>query len=427
MATDLLDLSHRILHGEGGLSKRHPMAASNELCEVAPGTAMVESFANVAAFTTGEGLCLVDTGSAFTAPAIHEAVRSWTDEAFDAAVYTHGHVDHVFGTQVFDAENDDAGRPRARVVAQEEINPRFDRYVRTAGYNSVINQRQFQLPEFRWPSEYRRPDVTYRDRFDLTVGDLTLELHHARGETDDATWVWVPDRKVLCAGDLIIWCAPNAGNPQKVQRFARDWAEALRAMAALGAEVLLPGHGLPIAGGDDVAMVLEDTASYLESLHDQTVALMNDGARLDDILHTVAPPAELVDKPYLQPVYDEPEFIVRNVWRLYGGWYDGNPAHLKPAPDAVLATEVAALAGGAQVLADRASALAGSGDAGDLRLAGHLAEMAALADPGSSTAHRVRAEVNERRAAAERSTMAKGVYRWAAVESRTKEGGSPDR
>ncbi len=424
MATDLLELSRRILHGEGGFSKRHPMSAGNELVEVASRTAMVESFANVAAFTTGDGLCLVDTGSALTAPAIHEAVRGWTAEDFDTAVYTHGHIDHVCGTEVFDAENVERGRPRARVVAQEEVDLRFDRYVETAGYNSAINQRQFQLPSFQWPIEYRRPDLTYRDRLDVTVGDLALELHHARGETDDATWVWVPERKVVCAGDLIIWCAPNAGNPQKVQRFAKDWAEALRAMAGLGAEVLLPGHGLPIAGRDDVAMVLNDTAAYLESLHDQTLALMNEGARLDDIVHTVTPPAHLVDKPYLQPVYDEPEFIVRNVWRLYGGWYDGNPAHLKPAPDAAVAAEVAALAGGADALTRRAAELAATGDAGDLRLAGHLAELAIQAAPDDPDAHRVRADVNEARAKAERSTMAKGVFRWAAAESRAKTGGA---
>ena len=64
---------------------------------------------------------------------------------------------------------------------------------------------------------------------------------------------------------------------------------------------------------------------------------MNEGARLDEIIHTVRAPAHLLERPYLRPIYDEPEFVVRNVWRLYGGWYDGNPAHLKPAPDAALA------------------------------------------------------------------------------------------
>jgi alkyl sulfatase BDS1-like metallo-beta-lactamase superfamily hydrolase len=153
-----------------------------------------------------------------------------------------------------------------------------------------------------------------------------------------------------------------------------------------------------VIGAERVREALTCTAGYLESLVEQTLALMNAGARLDEIIHAVRPPADLAARPYLQPVYDEPEFIVRNVWRLYGGWYDGNPAHLKPAPDAVLATALAGLAGGAATLADRAQAAAA---AGDLRLAGDLAELAALAAPDDAAVHQVRAEVNEARAAAE--------------------------
>src|SRR5260221_7243385 len=74
---------------------------------------------------------------------------------------------------------------------------------------------------------------------------------------------------------------------------------------------------------------------------------MNGGGRLDDAIHSVRPPAHLESRPYLRPIYDEPEFIVRNVWRLYGGWGGGNPPHLKPRPDTRLAAEVAAMAGGA--------------------------------------------------------------------------------
>ena len=42
---------------------------------------------------------------------------------------------------------------------------------------------------------------------------------------------------MLHPGDLFIWAVPNAGNPQKVQRFASDWAAALREMAGCGAEL----------------------------------------------------------------------------------------------------------------------------------------------------------------------------------------------
>ena len=61
---------------------------------------------------------------------------------------------------------------------------------------------------------------------------------------------------------------------------------------------------------------------------------MNAGAPLDRVLHEVEVPPRLPDKPYLKPVYDDPQFLVRNVWRLYGGWYDGEPDNLLPAPRA---------------------------------------------------------------------------------------------
>ena len=406
-----IELSDAILRGTEQITDHHPFRPSNQLEEVGDGVAFVESFANVAAIATPDGLCLVDTGSIFAAPAIHSAVRSWSTERATTAVYTHGHIDHVFGTAAFEAEGP------MRVIGHDAVSPRFDRYRKTAGYNAVINQRQFRVPGMQWPLDYREPDVTYSDRLDLDLGGVSVELHHARGETDDHTWVWIPERRTLCTGDLIIWCTPNAGNPQKVQRYAEDWAVALRTMAALDAELLLPGHGLPIGGADNVRMVLLDTATMLESLAQQTIALMNEGARLNDIIHTVRAPADLIDKPYLRPIYDDPEFIVRNLWRLYGGWYDGNPAELKPARTSALATEVATMAGGADVLARRAIELASSGSDDDLRLAGHLAEYAALAAPDSATTHRARAEVFRLRAQAESSLMAKGVFSWAEAES----------
>jgi alkyl sulfatase BDS1-like metallo-beta-lactamase superfamily hydrolase len=118
-------------------------------------------------------------------------------------------------------------------------------------------------------------------------------------------------------------------------------------------------------------------------------------------------------RPYLRPIYDEPEFVVRNVWRLYGGWWDGDPSHLKPARAAALARELAALAGGANKLADRASTLAAQGE---LALACHLAETAWLAAPGDEGIAKARSQVYAARAGAELSLMARGVFRAASQE-----------
>ena len=415
--TDLLELSDQLWRGEIDTRRYHPFAHHDALAEFGGNTGFVASFANVSALRTDEGIVLVDTGSSLFSGPAHDTLRRWTDEPVHTVVFTHGHIDHCFGVDRYDADNVARGAAPIAVVAHEAVPDRFDRYRATLGYNTIINRRQFSLAgdQFAWPDEYRYPDRTYRQRLDLDVGGERIELHHARGETDDHTWAWVPGRRVLCSGDLFIWASPNCGNPQKVQRYPSDWAATLRTMAELDAAVLLPGHGLPIVGSDRVREALTDTASLLEYLHDATLELMNAGATLDDIVHTVRAPAGLLERPYLRPVYDEPEFVVHNVWRLYGGWYDGNPARLKPAPDAAVAAEVAALAGGATHLAARARALA---DAGDLRLAGQMAQWAADAAPTDPDVQRARAEVYERRAADATSTMAKGVFGWAARESR---------
>ena len=412
---DVLDLADRLWRGEADIADHHPVQNfSTEPEELLPGVAFVASFANVSAVATDDGLVLVDTGSQFMARPIHEALRTWTDQRLHTAVYSHGHIDHVFGVPVFEAEALEKGWPAPRVLAHEALPHRFDRYILTAGFNSIINQRQFKAPGLQWPTNYRYPDETYRDHHTIDVGGTTVELHHARGETDDHTWTWFPERKVLACGDFFIWASPNAGNPQKVQRYPKEWADALRQMVTMGADVLLPGHGLPIVGNDRITQALTDAAALLDHLHDETVAMMNAGARLDEILHTVKAPEHLIEKPYLRPTYDEPEFVVRNVWRLYGGWYDGNPAHLKPAPDAALARELADLAGGVEALARRALELA---DAGDFRLAGHLAELASQAAPENKSVHAARADVFARRAERELSTMSRGIFSWAADES----------
>ena len=264
------------------------------------------------------------------------------------------------------------------------------------------------------PDAVAEPDLTYRDRVEIEVGGRRLELRHARGETDDHTWVWDSEDRAVYAGDFVIWVFPNAGNPQKVQRYPIEWAAAMREMLAAGAEKVYPAHGLPIVGRERVEIVLGDMAEALEHLADATLAMMNEGATIDEIIHTVRVPEHLADRPWLAPQYDEPEFVVRNVYRQFGGWWDGNPAHLKPSRESALAAEMVALAGSVEALTDRALELA---ESGDLRLACHLVELAVAAEPEHEGAHRARAAVYWRRRAAERSLMAKGVYSAAARES----------
>jgi len=428
MGHDLLALSSRII--DESITDVAVNRVTNELSELGGDLAIVESFSHCVAVATDDGLVCFDASGAHTGRDVVAALRTWSSARVRTLVYTHGHLDHVGGSGAFAFDADDAGRPRPEVVGHEALPARLDRYELTSGYNLVINARQFGAvrrelklgigggttgaPRFV-PEDVLRPDLTVGDRADLDVGGVRIELRHARGETDDHLWAWLPDRRTVMAGDFLIWNFPNAGNPQKVQRYPVEWAAALRDMAALDVELLVPAHGLPITGTSRIRRVLDDVATALEELVADTLALMNEGESLDRIVHTVRVRPELLERPYLRPFYDEPEFVVRNVWRQFGGWYDGNPARLKPAPDADVAVELARLAGGAGALAARGRELAA---AGDLRLACHLVELAAAAAPDDADVHAARADVYEARRAAEPSLMAKGIFGAAARASR---------
>ena len=418
--TDLLRLSADVIDGRLELARAGPLNWINhELSELCSGLAIVEAFSHCIVFATDDGLVSFDSSNEHGGHKCVNAIRRWNSTGFHSLVFTHGHIDHVGGAGAFITDS-----PDARVIAHENVAARFERYRLTNGYNHVINERQFGQFKRRGydlagarqflPIQTPTPDVTYTNRLVFEVGGQRFELRHARGETDDHTWGWIPSLRTICAGDFFIWAFPNAGNPQKAQRYPREWAMALREMVAMEPELFLPAHGLPIEGKERIQFVLESVADALDSLVSQTLSMMNEGARLDDILHSVKVSGEVLEKPWMAPVYDEPEFVVQNIWRLYGGWYDGNPARLKPASDRAVAVEVARLAGGASALAERALQVMDD----DIRLACHLVELASQAEPGNTDVHALRAEVYQHRRSGETSLMAKGIFGAAANASR---------
>jgi len=384
--------------------------------EVADRTWFASMLSGVTAFETDAGLVLVDSGTSFLAPGLAAAIREKTSAPVHTAVFTHGHVDHAYGLSHFLVE----GQQRPRVIAHRAMPARFRRYGATARHNEAVNARQFggtvdDNTNVDWKEPLILPDYLYDERLTIQVGSITFELFHARGETDDHTWVYCPDRGVLCPGDLIIWGVPNAGNPQKVQRYPWDWAAALRAMAEKKPHSLAPGHGGPVVDDPDlVRRILLETADFLQLIVDRTLAVMEDGSPPHvDIVRSIELPVS--DSPWLQPVYDEAEFIVRNVIRFYGGWYSGRPSELKPASRAELATAVASLSGGAPALAARASELAAGGQ---LAVACHLADFALEAAPEHKGVRDTVAAIYERRADAETSLMAINLFRSAAAYAR---------
>jgi glyoxylase-like metal-dependent hydrolase (beta-lactamase superfamily II) len=395
-----------------------------ELTELAPDLAVIEAFSHVWIVRTDDGLVLFDASGARGAPAVIAALRSWTSDPVHTVVYTHGHMDHVGGATALLADAAERGHRAPRFVGHENIAPRLARYRMTNGYQVAINRRQFAPGLKRGlgsmggdqfvPPGTPDPDLSFRTDLSIEVGGQQFVLRHDRGETDDHAWTEWIGRDTLFVGDFVIWNFPNCGNPQKVLRFPLEWAHALRKMVARTPGLVAPAHGLPILTAPRADLVLGTMADALESLVGQVIDLLNADATLNDAIHSVVVSDELLALPWLRPFYDEPEFVVRNIWRTYGGWWDGNPASLHPPQEIRLAEEIVALSGGTAAVIARANALA---EDGDLRTASTLIEYATTAHPSDLTAHAARAEIYARKRVSATSLMAKGIYEEAARTS----------
>ena len=399
------------------LPGRDPLMGQLEVLEA--GLAMFHGFANVA-FAYGRGEMLAaDTSSRQMGAMAVRAIRAITDEPFAYLIYTHGHGDHAFGTEAFINDALARGHARPKIWSHADVAARFKRYKMTRGWQSHINRLQFAagpaVDGIFAEESFAYPDLVYRGEQFLDLVGEPVELHHAMGETEDATWVWMPARRVAMVGDLIVSSMPNTGNPNKVQRYTLEWAEALEAIAQRRPRYVLPGHGAAIRGEQQCNEVLLETARALRLIHDEVIRRLNAGEWPIDIVEAdIALPADLAAKPFLQPIYGCVPFIVRDVIRRYAGWWSGEPSQMFPAPRMERAKDIMALCGREEILT-RARELK---EDGELQRALALAEIAANADSYDKEATIVNAEILEAIAAAERSFIARNFFAGAARQLR---------
>ncbi len=345
----------------------------SEAREFADRTLLVSGHGNVGFAYNDQGVVMVDTGTpqVFGGYAVSE-LRRFTEAPIRVVIYTHGHIDHAFNLGPVLADAESRGYSRPRVIANRKILARFSRYQRLRAHTTFVNRINFGTPpDTVIVPEFYYPDTLIDNDMSFQVGDMSVELRTGIGETDDAVWAWIPERRVLLAGDFLLWSFPNIGNPFKVQRYAEGWSDALEMMAALHPAAAGPGHGPPINDQAEIQEMLLETARALRILHGEVVQRLNAEQTFEQILTEVDLPSDLKAKPYLSPIYGCPTYTVQAIIREYAGWYDYNPSHLHPARSREIASELVALAGGADALLVRAEQLMGANP----QLALHLVDL----------------------------------------------------
>ena len=383
---------------------------------------LLPGFGNTTIVEGSGGVAVIDPGLFVNGPRVVEAVRRITEAPVRYVVYTHGHYDHAFGTPALMDEARLRGDDEPVVVGHVNVSRRFDRYERTSGHLAVTYDLQFASwgengGDVVRHARYFPPTLTYDDSVSLDLGGMTLVCRHGLGETDDHTWVWIPERRVIVGGDFIVSSIPNAGTPFRVQRYVVEWAEVLEEMARQEPAAVISGHGGVFT--DDATDMLETTARACRWLDGEVVRRLNEGQWGDQILDEVRLPPDLDASPYLRPLYGCTSFAVRDILRRYKGWYDGNPTMLFPSTSAAVASEVVGLVGGTSAILERVAALGSSSNVADVQLALHLVDLVVLDDgPEAAEARRLKADLLEVRAGSEPSFVARNVLRSAAASER---------
>jgi alkyl sulfatase BDS1-like metallo-beta-lactamase superfamily hydrolase len=134
--------------------------------------------------------------------------------------------------------------------------------------------------------------------------------------------VWLPDGKVLVVGEIFGKYFPPIDGITGPEIPATRWISTLDYWITLQPNVLASLHTLPIVGAAAVEDALTDQKDALKSVHDQTVAKMNQMMPLDDIVATVQIPDSLRQEPFVQPLTGTVAGAVKSIYHQYMGWFD---------------------------------------------------------------------------------------------------------
>ncbi len=311
------------------------------MAEIQPGLAFVDAFANSAAVDTDDGLVIVDTSGVFHAQvgARHDPHAGRTSP-LHTAVFTHGHIDHVFGVDLYEEEARANGWPPPRVDRARRDRRTLralphDRRLQRGDQPTAVQGAGAALAD-RVP--HARRDVQRR-RSRITVGGETFELFHDRGETDDATWVWSPDAQGAVRGRHVHLGVAELRQP----------AEGAALRARLGDRVPQDGRArrprccCPVtvcrsSAPTACSAALTEGAELLESL--RRADARADERRRAPRRHRArrcARPRTCSNVRTCTRSTTSPSSSCATSGACYGGWYDGDPSHLKPAPAAALA------------------------------------------------------------------------------------------
>lgn len=241
---------------------------------------------------TKDGLVLIDT------PAVPSAALAWRSviAGYGPVRYlinTEPHVDHFGGDYFFDAP----------ILAQDGAR----QAMKTASLEYFMQMLNWEAPGEALPERFsfRLPAITFSQALTLYVGDHTFRLLHMPGHSPFQSPVYVPEERVLFAGDNVV-----TGMPLFHESVPEEWLHSLDAMMKLDIDLVVTGHG-DTSDKNLLSRMRAEVTACIDLVKDAIAK----GMGLEETLATVS----FLDR-YPQPGADEARrvfFQKRSITHLY--------------------------------------------------------------------------------------------------------------
>ncbi len=305
--------------------------------------------ANSTMVVGNDGIIIIDTMEDLeTGKKVLADFRQISNKPIKAIVYTHNHIDHVCGAKAF-ASEEEVRSGKVDIYAHEKL---LENVINTAsiigpvlgrrtsyfagsflekGLEGFINLGIGPFLGIKTPT-FIVPNKTFSETIDVEVAGIKMHLHYIPSETEDEICVWFPDLKVLNTAEAIQGeCFPNLYTIRGTKyRDPKIWFKSIDVMRSFGAEVMVPTHGRPVEGADNVEELLRVYRDAIQYVHDQTIRLMNKGLTPDELVEAIPKLPPQISHPWLGEFYGTVKHSVRDIYRGKLGWFGGDPTYLDP-------------------------------------------------------------------------------------------------
>ena len=340
-------------------------------------------FGNTFLITTSEGNVIIDTSSPQPAQFHVKLLKAVSSAPVKYIILTHGHGDHTGGLRLWK-------EPGTKIIAHKNQTEFLNYQARLNGFFSERNAAQFARPRPQVgesPGNYsvEMPDtILFDDKYEFTLGGVKFEVHATPGETPDHLSVWIPQRKAAFVGDNYYESFPNMYTlPGMPPRWALDYVNSLNKVMSWKPDLVMPSHGRPIRGAEQVQVQLTRYRDAILHVHDAVVKGMNAGKDVYTLMREVRLPDHLI----VGESYGRLTWSIRGIYEGYAGWFDMNPSTMYESPPSAIYGDLVRLAGGPEKVITLAEEKLAAGQAVE---ALRLTEVALASDPANRAALQMR-------------------------------------